>query len=467
MTPSNLSNDEEDKLLKQLDGYSHVKVTGCDIDGIPRGKLIDTIKLKKSLREGFGFCNVVFGWDCHDVVYDERDLKSGNDEAGFPDILALPDLATLRFTPFENNIPHILLDFDHPACPRSLLKRIIAQAATDLNMKANVGIEYEFYNFKETPGTLAEKGGVGLTPLTKGMFGYSTTRPLLNKTYFYGILENCEKMGIPLEGLHTETGPGVYEAAIRYGDALETADRAHLFKHIVKSVGIQEGVVGCFMAKPYENLPGCSGHIHVSISSLSDPSLANLFSTSPPPHSSTAPSPTVIHLPNLSRVAHHFLAGILEGLPSIHALLAPTINSYKRLVSNFWAPMEISYGFENRTTAIRIIGPPNCDPQATRFEIRVPGADSNPYLAVAGILACGFEGVRKGMEVKLKEGESGGRLSRDLREACDTMGVEGSFARQVLGDAFVEHFVGTRRHEWGVWERAVTGWELKRYMEVV
>ncbi|TPX52371.1 glutamine synthetase [Chytriomyces confervae] len=157
----------------------------------------------------------------------------------------------------------------------------------------------------------------------------------------------------------------------------------------------------------------------------------------------------------------------------MHAIFAPTINSYKRLVENYWAPITVSYGVENRTASIRLITPPTAPPSATRLEIRVPGADMNPYLTVAAILAAGYDGIARRLplpfppaevQAKLEGGRSGEkRLARDLYQALEAMREEGSSARRVLGDAFVEHYVGTRLHEWRLWETAVTNWEVSRH----
>ena len=149
------------------------------------------------------------------------------------------------------------------------------------------------------------------------------------------------------------------------------------------------------------------------------------------------------------------------------------LTSYKRLVENYWAPVTVSYGFENRTAALRIIAPPTCPPKNTRIEVRVPGNDVNPYLAISAILASGIYGVKHKLEPRIPPAEGnvvsqgGTRLARDLREATETMMAKDSFARQVLGDAIVDHFGATRMHEWKQWETAVTDWELRRYMETV
>jgi len=292
------------------------------------------------------------------------------------------------------------------------------------------------------------------------MFGYSLTRPLHNKDYYYSIFSACEKFDTHIEGWHTESGPGVFEAALAFGDIKGMADRAALFKYAVKSIATTYGITPCFMAKPRHGLPGNSGHMHIS---LVDASGANLFARpSPDPN---PPYPDVAHLSDLGR---HFLAGLLDGLPDIMPLLAPTVNSYKRLVENFWAPVTVSWGLEHRAASIRLIAPPTAKPAATRFEIRVPGADANPHYVLAACLALGWRGVERKMELGLRPlargeavggaGDAGERLARTLGEATERFVRAGSVAREVLGDEFVEHFGGTREHEVRLWDEAVTDW---------
>jgi glutamine synthetase len=273
-----------------------------------------------------------------------------------------------------------------------------------------------------------------------------------------------KKFNIELEGWHTESGPGVYEAALEYGEIRGMADRASLFKYAVKALGTSYGITPCFMAKPVEGLPGNSGHMHISLTD----SNGNVFA-----RTGKNSNPTFSDLAYISDVGEHFLAGILDGLPSIMPLLAPTINSYKRLVENFWAPVTVSWGLEHRAASVRVISPPTASPKATRFEIRTPGADANPHYVLAAILGCGLRGVEKKLKMTIppmgKGEEMGGgeRLAKNLGEAVNKMAEKGSVAREVFGDAFVDHFAGTRRHELRLWEQAVTDWEMRRYIETV
>jgi glutamine synthetase len=224
------------------------------------------------------------------------------------------------------------------------------------------------------------------------------------------------------------------------------------------------------MAKPKEGLPGNSGHMHISITDKK--SGKNLLAREK--KDPNAQYPDVAQLSDLGR---HFLAGLLEGLPDVMPLVAPTINSYKRLVENFWAPVTVSWGYEHRAASIRIIGPPSTKAGATRFEFRVAGADANPYFVLAAVLALGWRGVQRKLEIPcppLGKGEEVGgetdmgiRLAKSLREANDRFMRQGSVAREVFGDEFVEHFGGTREHEIRLWDEAVTDWEMRRYIETV
>lgn len=233
---------------------------------------------------------------------------------------------------------------------------------------------------------------------------------------------------------------------------------------MVKSVGSQHGITPCFMAKPREGLPGNSGHMHISIK---DESGENLFTRDC--EDSDPPYPDLAHISDMGR---HFLAGLLDGLPDVMPILAPTVNSYKRLVENFWAPVTVSWGLEHRAASVRLIAPPQTSPKGTRFEVRVAGADANPFLVLATILALGWRGVEKKMEIKVpplgKGEEVGGasdqgiRLAKSLREANARFMRDGSVARKVFGDEFVDHFGGTREHELKLWDEAVTDWSVLR-----
>lgn len=459
MIHSNLM-EKNDSLLEILRNTprQHVKVAITDVDGVLRGKYLHRDKFFSAAESGFGFCNVVFGWDSSDVCYDQVSYTGWH--TGYPDALAKVDLETCRQVPWDQGIFFFLCDFESAqgraleVCPRQLLKKVIAKARSH-SLEPVFGVEYEWFNFRETPQSLFEKQFTKLEPITPGMFGYSLLRSTQNQPYFRALLEELLEFGVPIEGLHTETGPGVFEAAILYSQALEAADRASLFKTSVKEIAHRFGIVPCFMAKWSSTLPGCSGHIHQSLWDKSNE--RNMFFDEKDPH-------------RMSKLFKSYLAGQLLCLPEILPFFAPTVNSYKRLVDGFWAPTRATWGVDNRTTAFRVL--PGSD-KSTRVEARVPGADMNPYLAIAACLASGLYGIEKNLELKdspvrgsCYRESTKERLPKNLGEATERLS-RSQIAREILGGAFVDHFVKTREWEWQQFLSSVTQWELRRYMEII
>ncbi|KAI8579182.1 hypothetical protein K450DRAFT_243151 [Umbelopsis ramanniana AG] len=453
-------------ITKELDNDAKVKVAAVDIDGVLRGKVMQKSKFLSILKDGFGFCSVIFGWDIHDKVY-MTGVEFSDEDSGFSDLVAKVDLNSFRRIPWENNLAFFLVELFHPktldplyCCPRSTLRQVTKKLEED-GLTAYCGVEFEFFNFKETPESLVEKNYVGLTPLTQGMFGYSLLRPTQNQQFYDEAYDLLRDFKVDIEGWHTETGPGVFEAALAYNNAMESADRAVLFKTSIKQLAINHGFIASFMAKPWNDLPGCSGHIHFS---LKDTDGNNVFV----PEDKSSKD-------GMSQTMKHFVAGILLGLPSILAVLAPTVNSYKRLVENYWAPVTVSWGIDNRLGAIRVIIPPSCSKSATRIEMRVSGADINAHLAIAAVLACGHWGIRNKKEIPIApiggdaaaDNATGTRLARTLQEAYEQMSQPDSVARQVLGDSFVDHYAKVKQHEWRLWQTAVTDFETKRYLELI
>jgi glutamine synthetase len=434
-----------------------VKVAVADIDGVLRGKYLHKDKfLAAAEGGGFGFCNVVFGWDAGDVCYDNGTYTGWH--TGYPDVQARVDLTTSREVPWDNSIPFFLADFVDsgggplPICPRQALKRVLARAK-EAGYLVKCGLEFEWFNFQETPQSLAAKGYAAPTPLTPGMFGYSLVRMGNNRPYFNALMDDLGRFGVPLEGLHTETGPGVYEAAILYADALEAADRGVLFKSGVKEIAQRFGILPTFMPKWNSQLPGCSGHMHQSLWTEE----GNAF------HDEDDPL-------RMSATFKSYLAGQLKLLPDLLPFFAPTVNSYKRLVDGYWAPTKVTWGIDNRTVAFRVIP---AGAKSTRVEVRVTGSDINPYLAIAASVAAGLYGVEKGLPLEDKpvKGsaylvEKAVRLPRTLQEATARL-AKSKLAREVLGEELVDHFVETRTWEWRQFQDAVTDWELRRYFEVI
>jgi glutamine synthetase len=264
-----------------------------------------------------------------------------------------------------------------------------------------------------------------------------------------------KKFKVPLEGIHTETGPGVYEAAILYADILEAADRAVLFKSGVKEIAHRHGLMASFMATWNETLPGCSGHVHQSLWSAN--AKENLFFDKK-------------NKTGLSGLMESYIAGQLFCMPHILPMYAPTINSYKRLVEGAWAPTTLTWGIDNRTVALRALpaGSKSC-----RLETRVIGSDANPYLAMAACLASGLYGIREKMPLAQPATEGNGYkdfkygiLPHNLYDATQMM-KKSEVAKEIFGEQFTDHFANTREWEWRQHLKAVTDWEYKRYFEII
>ncbi|MCB0635572.1 MAG: glutamine synthetase [Lewinella sp.] len=437
--------------LRQTE-HTFCKVGVVDTDGVLRSKLLHVDKLLSVLEKGFGFCNVVFGWDSADVAYENNQLVGW--QTGYPDLTARVDTSTLRSIPWDMGRPFLLADFhatDFPACPRSLLRRILDQVA-EAGYTARIGLEYEWFNFRESPRSWADKGYRDPQPITPGMFGYSSLRFQQESDYVRDLHTQLQAFGVPLEGLHTETGPGVYEAAIQVSEGLEAADRAVCFKDGVKAIAHRHGFMASFMAKWRADLPGCSGHLHQSLdkdgqNAFADPRAAD----------------------GMSALMRHYLAGQLHCLPYILPLYAPTVNSYKRLVEGAWAPTTLTWGHDNRTVAVRAL---TAQPGTTRLELRVGGSDANPYLLTAAALASGLYGIRHQLPLEQPATVGNGYqdrqviLPRDLGEAIRQMKAS-PLPRELFGDAFVNFFLETREWEWQQYQQAVTNWELRRYFEII
>jgi len=435
-----------------------VKIAIADIDGILRGKYISAEKFVSIAEKGTSFCDVIMGWDAADVLYDRAEITGWH--TGYPDSPASIDLKTFRKIPWENDIPFFLAELnDHKKnpseiCSRQLLKRIASQAE-QMGFTPFLSQEFEWFSFSETPQSANEKHFKNLQPVSPGSFGYSILRTSLNNPFFTDLFEQLTKFNIPIEGLHTETGHGSYEAAIAYSTALEAGDRAVLFKTSVKEIAYKHKIMATFMAKINENLPGCGGHVHQSLWDKS--AKKNLFYDEKDKQ-------------KLSETAKSYIAGQLHCLPYILPMLAPTINSYKRLVEGTWAPTTLTWGMDNRTVVLRVL---NGSASSCRIETRVIGADVNPYLAIAASLAAGLYGIKKKMKLKQPATTGNGYLEKsygtlpyNLYDATQQM-KSSSIAKELFGETFTNHFVQSREWEWRQHLKAVTDWEYKRYFEII
>jgi glutamine synthetase len=454
MEPRQVKTAADARAIVKERGLSHVKVGVHDLDGVLRGKYLHVDKLASALDGGMGFCDVVLGWDVGDQLYDNVTYTGWH--TAYPDAMVRVLPETCREIATEPGNLLFLCEFAGRAeelCPRAVLRRVLKRAA-DMGFEVRVGFEYEFFVFAETAHSIRDKGYRGLKPISPGFFGYSMLRNSVLSDWHSDLLAMCETMDMGIEGLHTETGAGVLEAALRVRDGLIAADNAALFKLYTKVLAQKRDWLATFMAKWSKDWPGCGGHMHMSLWKKG----GSAFFDEQGRH-------------KLSGTLHHFVGGQQALMPELLAMVASNVNSYRRLIPGFWAPTAASWGIENRTTSLRVI--PG-SPKSARVEYRVAAADANPYLALAAAVGAGLWGIEKEIEPGdpvegnsyEKKHPAKAQLPRTLMEAAGRLKASKA-ARALFGDAFVDHYSATREWEEREFRKAITEWELDRYMEII
>jgi glutamine synthetase len=455
MQPEEVKTAAQARKIVEERNLPHVKLGVFDVDGILRGKFLSREKFFSALESRLGFCNVVLGWDSNDQLYDNVSYTGWH--TAYPDAGVRIAPSTCRALPLEGEMLFFLAEFDGEAeaiCPRGMLKRVLKRADA-MGYAVFAAAEFEFFLFDETPRSLREKNYRDLNTLTPGFFGYSVLRASVHAEFYEALLKLCDAMRFPLEGLHTETGPGVLEAAITYSNALEAADRAALFKTFTKVLAERRNTMATFMAKWSREWPGQSGHLHLS---LQDKRGKPVFHSANKPH-------------KIADEMRWFIGGQQALMPEFLSMVAPTVNSYARLIPGFWAPTDATWGIDNRTCALRaILG----SAKSQRVEYRVAAADINPYVALAAAIGSGLLGIERRIEPDAPiEGSAYARsypekrrLPRTLWDAAQRL-KDSESARALFGDAFVEHYAATREWEEREFRKAITDWELARYFEII
>ncbi|GAC1394622.1 MAG: glutamine synthetase [Ktedonobacteraceae bacterium] len=445
----------------------YVKVGAADIEGVYRGKRVAAKFFLDSLSDGFAQCDVLFGWDIAENVL--PNLKFSNWERGFADIVMKPDLATFFPVPWEENVYSCICDLwsEHgervTISPRYVLSTLMERARS-MGFAPMAASELEFRFFRENMVSLREKDfGPNLMPLNPGMNCYAISQASADDQLLGHIARMMRDHGVEIEGYNREHGPGMYEMNIHYADALAAADRTMLFKTGVKEICHQMDYTVSFMAKWNDQEDGSSGHSHMSLWDSNRE--RNMFwEEGAEGHMSTT--------------MRQFLAGVLGKLPEFMVLYAPVINSYKRYIEGTWAPLNTTWGMDNRTCSVRII---NNGRRAIRIENRVPGADANFYLVFSAMLASGLYGIEQKLELPARlDGNAydpatvtkaieDGRIQSLARNLTDATRLfeSSEVAKEFLGTDFVEHFAATRRWEVKEYEKAVTNWDRRRYLELI
>lgn len=418
-----------------------------DLDGLFRHKLMDSGKADKLIERGYSFCDVLHAWDSAEKTWDDSETYIDRPAQIFPE--------TRRHWPFGADAEVMVADFTGEfgkKSPRNQLLKHLAKAEA-MGFDVTAAFEYEFFLLDETADSLREKRYRDLQHFAKANRTYSLQSAAAYGDLFDGLRQCMSLMDIGLDSLHTELGPGCFEAPLTVASGVKAADDAALFRNFARAYFARNALTTVFMSKLSPELSGQSGHFHISLQKDGAPAFSD----------PDAPD-------GLSQTARHFLGGLLELMPEMLVLTAQTVNAYKRLVPGAWAPTWASWGVQNRTAAVRII---NDSPEATRIEFRVPAADSNPHAVMALCLAAGLRGIETGAEppapVKGSAYEvqpaASARFPHDLVEATDRLEASEA-ARSLFGDSFVDHFVRSRRFEVQDYLRHVTQWEIERYIEL-
>ena len=430
-----------------------VVVAMTDMQGRLTGKRIHgQFFLDEVLKHGTEGCNYLLAVDVDMNTVAGYEMSSW--ERGYSDFALVPDMNTLRVIDWQPGAVLVLADvqwLDHTdvvASPRQILRKQV-KALTEAGMEAMCGTELEFVVFKDTYEEAWDKGYKNLIPVNQynvdySILGGSRIEPLLRR-----IRLSMAKAGMVVESVKGECNFGQHEIAFKYSDALSNCDNHVIYKNGAKEIASEEGYALTFMAKPNEK-EGNSSHIHLSFRGLDG---------------SMVMADEKDKEQGMSDVGRQFVAGQIAHLREMTLLFAPNINSYKRFVPGSFAPTAIRWGRDNRTCALRLVG----HGPSLRLENRVAGGDVNPYLAVAGIIAAGLDGIKKKMVLEpafqgnAYESDSA-RLPSSMPEALE-LWENSAWVKEVFGAEVQEHYANMAKIEIAAYGKAITDWELFRNFE--
>jgi glutamine synthetase len=434
----------------QADGIRFVQLQFTDILGIVKAVTIPIHRMEDSVKHGTWF-------DGSSIEGFTRIAES--------DQYLMPDMSTFAEIPWQKGegprgTARVICDVFTPrgepfvGDPRYILRRQV-ERAKKLGYVVNMGPELEFFLFRRENGKIA--------PLPHDMAGYFDFSTDLAQEVRQDMVDALEAFGIVVEAAHHEVAVGQHEIDFEYSDALRTADNALTFKFTLKAIAQLHGLYATFMPKPIFGINGSGMHTHQSLYSIEKQ--RNAFADPDNKY-------------GLSDVARSYMAGILAHARGMAAVLAPTVNSYKRLVPGYEAPTYITWGRTNRSALIRVpMISPGKSIEGTRAEVRCPDPSSNTYLAFAVMVAAGLDGVERGLtlsdpvEESLFEMDSSRVAERGITELPGTLGEaiealkEDAVVCEALGDHVLEHYVEAKTAEWNEYRTQVTQWELDRYLE--
>ncbi len=444
-------------------GYDTVIVCAPDMAGRLIGKRLTPRKFDEFRERGIAVSSCTFGWDIAQDIGLEVPYTGWH--TGWRDFLLVADLSTMRPAAWLERTAIVIADIveEHDRspveiAPRQILRRQIDALAAD-GLAADVGTELEFHLYRDGLDDLRRRGYRDRTPSTVFHADYTVQQVNASEPFFQRLRGALDATGLDVEMSQGEWGLGQWEINLTYADALDMCDRHTIFKLAVKDVAAQAGMAATFMPKPNAGEVGSSCHVHLSL--RADDAAAAGGTGSYPFFDASAPD-------HMSTTMRHAIGGVLEHAPALMAWYAPTINSYRRTNSSDFAGHGATWAFDNRTVSCRILG---TGASSMRLEWRVPGADVNPYLAVAGMIAS----LRAGMSGAIDPGPAatGDAYQQATTSFPQHLGLAAEeflaspFVTGAFGAAVAEQYGLTARYEWSRFLDAVTDWELDRYFEVI
>lgn len=429
-----------------------------DLYGRLMGKRIPgSFFLEKVADHGMHACDYLLTVDMEmDVI---AGYKFANWELGYGDFLCVPDLNTLRLTTWLDKSAMVMCDLEQEphhksvaVAPRSVLKRQIERLA-EAGYTAKAASEIEYFIFKETYESAKAKNFENLQTFGWYIEDYHMFQGTKEESFNAALRRHMENSGIPVESTKGEWGPGQHELNVRYADVLEMADRHVIYKQAAKEIAMAQGLAVTFMAKWRTDLAGSSMHLHMSL--WDKEGQQNLF-----------PGSHQLGPVECSDEFRWFLGGWMAHARALTPFYAPYPNSYKRYVYQSWAPTNIAWSYDNRTSGFRVIGTGS----AMRIESRIPGADANPYLAFAATIAAGLDGIKNKIEPPeifngdVYQAAHLPRVPATLRHAVEEL-EKSDMLHEAFGSEVMEHYLHFFRTELRKYDESVTTWERERYFE--
>lgn len=456
MTPQEVSSAEDMRRIAEERGAKNVTIAMSDMNGLLRGKYISRDKLDSVLDNGWGMPPLILALDLDDIIMDAAEGLDGSD--GYADVMARALPETCREIPWESPERNLLMLAEFAGdmealCPRGVYRRM-EQKAADMSFQPYHALELEFTMFEETALSAFEKDYRNLdisTPLKT----YEVIQRQATWTEFYNELLDCfDTMDVALETAHEEMGPGFMEVSMAPQIGVKAADNAVIFKTYAKALAQRMGRLITFMARWSNDVDGQSGHIHMS---LKDKDGEPVFRDD---NSEDGMSDTM----------RHFLGGMQALMPEMLLMMGPNVNSFKRYVPGIFSPIGATWGYENRTCALRVI---RGAAKAQRIECRTPGADANPYLSLACLLGSGLYGIEHKIEPQApmegnvydQEVPEGQRFPESFSVAIERF-RSSTAARELFGDRFVNVYATTRASQDREFRTLVTDAELRRFFEL-